>query len=130
MSSTSTRLPYPLLDGLARILLCLVFVNALLGKFGGFAATAAMMAERGVPLARVLLVLAMLLMGVGSILLISGVRARLGAVLLMVFLVPTTLIFHTALDDPGQRIAFFKNLSILGGLLLVANRGEPRGGRN
>ncbi|MEB3321679.1 MAG: DoxX family protein [Synechococcaceae cyanobacterium] len=120
--TSSTRIPSPLLDGLARILLCLVFVNALLGKFGGFAATAAMMAERGLPLARVLLVLAMVLMGVGSILVISGVRQRLGVLLLLVFLVPTTLIFHTDLGDPMQRIAFFKNLAIMGGLLLVANR--------
>jgi putative oxidoreductase len=111
-----------LIDGIARLLLCLVFVNAVIGKLGGFDATAAMMAGRGLPASPLLLAAAMALMAVGSVLVIAGVRQRLGAVLLLVFLIPTTLIFHTDVADAGERIALFKNLAIMGGLLLVANR--------
>jgi putative oxidoreductase len=111
-----------LIDGIARLLLCLVFVNAVIGKLGGFGATAAMMAGRGLPASPLLLAAAMALMAVGSVLVIAGVRQRLGAVLLLVFLIPTTLIFHTDVADAGERIALFKNLAIMGGLLLVANR--------
>ena len=111
-----------LLDGIARLLLCLVFVNAVIGKLGGFSGTAAMIADRGLSAAPLLLGAAMALMAVGSVLVIAGVRQRLGAVLLLLFLIPTTVIFHNDVADAGERIALFKNLAIMGGLLLVANR--------
>lgn len=120
----STRHGPTLLDGIARVLLCLVFVHAVIGKLTGFSGVAQMMAAKGLPLAPVLLVAAMALMAVGAVLVISGIRARLGAILLLLFLVPTTLIFHNDVADAQQRIQLFKNLSIIGGLLLVADRSE------
>ena len=44
--------------------------------------------------------------------------ASLGAALLLVFLVPTTLIFHTVPIDP----AFFMNLALIGALILAITR--------
>ena len=111
-----------LLNRIARVLLCLVFVNAVLGKLMGFGAVAGMIAAKGLPLAPLLLVAAMALMAVGSALVISGWKARLGAVLLLLFLVPTTLIFHSDVADTMQRIQLLKNLAIIGGLLLVIDR--------
>jgi putative oxidoreductase len=113
-----------LLNGIARLLLCLVFVHAVIGKLTGFSGVAQMMTARGLPFAPALLVAAMALMAVGSVLVISGIRARLGAILLLLFLVPTTLIFHNDVADAQQRIQLFKNLSIIGGLLLVADHSE------
>jgi uncharacterized membrane protein YphA (DoxX/SURF4 family) len=72
--------------------------------------------------ARVLLCL----MVVGSALVISGWHSRLGAILLRVFLVPTTLLFHGDVADRMERMQLFKNLAILGGLLLVADQ-DSRG---
>jgi putative oxidoreductase len=111
-----------LLNRIARVFLCLVFVNALLGKFTGFAAVAGGIAAKGLPLAPVLLVAALALMAVGSALVISGWRARLGVWLLLLFLVPTTLLFHGDLGSAQERIQLFKNLAIIGGLLLVADQ--------
>ena len=120
---TSSAGPRPsLLDGIARVLLCLVFLHAVIGKLTGFAGVAGMIAGRGLPLAPVLLAAAVALMLVWSVLVISGVRVRLGAILLLLFLVPTTLLFHNDVSDPQERIALLKNLSIMGGLLLVAER--------
>jgi putative oxidoreductase len=121
---TSARPRPSLLDGIARLLLCLVFVHAVIGKLTGFAGVAGMMTARGLAFAPALLVAAMALMAVGSVLVISGMRARLGAILLLLFLVPTTLLFHNEVADPQQRIQLFKNLSIIGGLLLVAERSD------
>ncbi len=121
MTTSSGSRP-SLLDGIARLLLCLVFLHAVIGKLTGFAGVAGMIAGRGIPLAPVLLAAAVALMAVGSVLVISGVRARLGAILLLLFLVPTTLLFHSDVADPQERIALLKNLSIMGGLLLVAER--------
>jgi putative oxidoreductase len=123
MPATTRHRP-TLLDGIARVLLCLVFVHAVIGKLTGFAGVAGMMTARGLPFAPALLVAAIALMAVGSVLVISGIRARLGAILLLLFLVPTTLIFHHEVADPQQRIQLLKNLSIMGGLLLVADRGD------
>ncbi len=120
--SVSPQRSSSLLGGIARVLLCLVFVQGVIGKLTGFAGVAGMMTARGLPFAPALLVAAMALMAVGSALVISGRRARLGAILLLLFLVPTTLIFHHEMADPQQRIQLFKNLSIMGGLLLVADR--------
>jgi putative oxidoreductase len=115
-----------LLNRIARVLLCLVFVNAVIGKLTGFADVAGAIAAKGLPLAPVLLVAAMALMAVGSALVISGWRARLGVVLLLLFLIPTTLIFHGDVADKMERIQLFKNLAIIGGLLLVADQ-DSRG---
>ena len=116
-----TRRP-SLLNRIARVLLCLVFLNAVLGKLMGFGAVAGVIAAKGLPLAPLLLVAAMALMAVGSVLVISGLKARLGAVLLLLFLVPTTLIFHSDVADTMQRIQLLKNLAIMAGLLLVIDR--------
>lgn len=116
-----TRSP-SLLNRIARVLLCLVFVNAVIGKLMGFGAVAGMIAAKGLPLAPLLLAAAMALMAVGSALVISGWKARLGAVLLLLLLVPTTLIFHSDVADNMQRIQLLKNLAIIGGLLLVADQ--------
>lgn len=116
-----TRRP-SLLNRIARVLLCLVFLNAVLGKLMGFGAVAGVIAAKGLPLAPLLLVAAMALMAVGSALVISGWKARLGAILLLVFLVPTTLIFHSDVADNLERIQLLKNLAIIGGLLLVADQ--------
>jgi putative oxidoreductase len=43
-------------------------------------------------------------------------------VLLLVFLVPNTLLLHSDVADAGERIQLFKNLAVMGGLLLVADQ--------
>lgn len=62
----------------------------------------------------------------GSLSLLLGYRAKAGGWLLFLFLIPTTLIFHTNFGDPNQTIHFLKNLSIMGGLLYVAGFGAGR----
>jgi len=111
-----------LLNRIARVLLVLVFVYSLFGKLTGFTATAAAITAQGLPLAPALLVAAMLLMATGSALVISGWKSRLGAVLLLLFLVPTTVLFHGDVADAGERIQLLKNLAIVGGLLLLLDQ--------
>jgi putative oxidoreductase len=120
LSQQTSRLS--MLNRIARVLLCLVFIHAVIGKLTGFAGVAGAIAAKGLPLAPLLLVAAMALMAVGSALVISGWRSQLGAVLLLVFLVPTTLLFHGDVADAGERIQLLKNLAIMGGLLLVVDQ--------
>jgi putative oxidoreductase len=65
----------------------------------------------------------------GGALVFLGYRARLGAVLLILFLVPTTIIMHPfwslhAQKKDEQEMAFIKNTAILGGLLMVVAYGN------
>jgi putative oxidoreductase len=59
----------------------------------------------------------------GAISLLLGYRAKAGGWLLFLFLIPTTLIFHTNFADPNQMIHFLKNGAMMGGLLYVARYG-------
>ena len=72
---------------------------------------------------------AFLLLGGLSVLL--GIRARWGAVLLIVFLLPAALIFHDYWNYDGQiqqlqMANFMKNITIAGGLLMVVAVGSGR----
>ena len=59
----------------------------------------------------------------GSLSLLLGYHARIGAWVLVLFMIPATLVFHTNFGDPNQMIHFLKNVSIMGGLLYVATYG-------
>lgn len=112
--------PSRVLDFLGRLFLAAVFVNALPGKLTDFSSNVGFIASKGIPepLANVLLCVAILLLIAGSILLVFGGNTILGASLLLLFLVPTTLIFHTFPIDSG----FYMNLALIGGLILALTR--------
>jgi len=86
-------------------------------------------AQEGVPLASVAVPFAGLLALAGGLSVLLGFKARLGAWLLVLFLVPVTLAMHKfwAATDPmmGQihQAMFMKNLALLGGALLLAHFG-------
>jgi len=108
-----------------RILLSLIFVISGLGKIPAWNQTAGYMAAKGMPLVPLFLIGAICIEVGAGLSVMLGFRAKVGAWALMVFLVPATLIFHTFWTYPPaeqqvQMANFLKNVSILGGLLLVA----------
>lgn len=109
---------------IGRLLIALIFLKSGLGKITGFAGTAGFMASKGMPFADVLLVGAIVFELAGAIMLVVGWRVHWGALLLMVFLIPSTLIFHDfwaadAAQYSNQINHFMKNVTILGGLFYV-----------
>jgi putative oxidoreductase len=106
-----------------RLLLAAPFVLA--GPFHFAPATIAFAAAQGVPLASVLVPLSGLLASAGGLSILLGYRARLGAALVVLFLLPVTLVMHRfwAAPDPMmaqmQEAFFMKNLAMLGSALLV-----------
>jgi putative oxidoreductase len=111
---------------IGRILLVLIFVNSGIGKIGNFEGTAQVMAQHGMPYTSFFLAGAIFLELVGSVTVILGYFTRFGALLLIVFLIPTTLIFHTNFADQVQMIMFMKNVSMLGGCLILLAQGAGR----
>ena len=82
-----------------------------------------------IPHATLLAVLAIICELGGGVLLFLGIRVRFAAFLVILFLVPTTIIFHgfwmvAGPDRDLQMIMFLKNLSIFGGLLTVLALGS------
>src|SRR3989304_504236 len=94
---------------IGRILLVLIFLNSGMGKIGNFEGTAQYMAKFGMPFPTFFLLGAIFLELAGGMTVILGYFTRFGALLLIIFLIPTTLIFHTHFADPTQKIHFMKN---------------------
>ena len=112
-----------------RVLLALLFVTSGYGKLTDFAGTAGYMAATltALPMSAIyiLLVTTIVVELGGGLLIMLGWYARLAATAILLFLVPVTVIFHPfwAADDAQrmmQQIMFMKNLSIMGGMLLIA----------
>ena len=119
---TPTSRQQDLLTLAGRILLALLFVPAGFGKIGGFEGTAGYIASVGLPLPQLGAALAIVVeLGLG-LLLLAGYRTRLAALVLAVFTVAAGVIFHAYWGVPAeqvmmQKINFYKNLGIAGGLL-------------
>ena len=108
---------------IARVCLALVFANAgikhALG-FGGFVDGI----SQTLPLAPLLAAGTVAFQLLGALSLILGYQVKIGALLLIIFLVPANLIFHNFLIDGAELGAFLKNLGLIGGLLMVIYTGS------
>ena len=117
---------------LGRVLLSAIFLLAAVGnKIPHFSDVAKFMESAGVPAPQLLLVGAIAFLLIGSVSVILGYKARLGAALLLTFLVLASYYFHAFWKLEGQAqqeqmIQFMKNLSMMGAMLfLMANGSGP-----
>ena len=106
---------------ISRILISAIFIYAIPGKILNFEKTIDLIVNRNIPstLATFLLISAIICLIFGSILFISGFKQKLGVYLLLIFIVPTTFIFHIY---PFQLKAVLMNSALIGGLLLGLNQ--------
>lgn len=111
-----------------RVLLSLIFVFSGVGKIFSWSETANYMSAKGMPLVPLFLLLAILFELAGGLSILLGKRARIGAALLVIFMIPATLIFHRFWGAEGfdqmEMIHFMKNLALIGGLLQVMAYGS------
>jgi putative oxidoreductase len=113
-----------LLPLIARILLSLVFINSGIKKITSFESVSAKMYDSGITFQTDLFLAgAIFLLLVGSLLLITGYKSKVGAFMIVLFLVPTTIVFHWDFADPKQVGQLLKNAGLLGGLLMVLSYG-------
>ena len=118
---------------IGRILLALIFVLSGLNKIMHFGMTAGYMAHVGIPgnLVYPGVVLSILVEFGCGLLVMIGLRARWAALVIFLWLIPVTLLFHVAgyqhaatpAEAMTQQIMVLKNISMLGGLLLLASLG-------
>ncbi len=109
---------------IGRILFALIFIMAGFSKFSG--ETIQMAASQGVPAASLLVPVAGVMAILGGFSIALGYRAKWGALLIVAFLMPVTLMMHNfwSISDPMmiqmQQAMFFKNLAMVGGALFLA----------
>src|SRR2546423_8936967 len=112
---------------LVRFLFSLIFIVTITSHFSPH--TIQYAASAGVPVPSILVPLAAIIATLGGLSILLGFKARLGAWLIVIFLVPVTLWMHRfwSVADPGmqamQKINFMKNLSLTGAALLISQFG-------
>lgn len=113
-----------LLPLIARVLLSLVFINSGIKKITNFEEVSTKMYEAGITFQTDLFLAgAIFLLLAGSFFLITGYKSKVGAFMIVLFLVPTTIVFHWDFADPKQVGQLLKNAGLLGGLLMVLSFG-------
>jgi putative oxidoreductase len=109
---------------IGRILIVMLYIPSGWAKLAGFAGTVAYIQSKGVPLPEVCAAIAVAAeLGLGLLILV-GYQARWAALGLAIFTLVITPIFHGYWAVPEaqvmmQKLNFWKNLSIAGGLLMV-----------
>ncbi|MFL2887961.1 MAG: hypothetical protein CNC06_03545 [Pelagibacterales bacterium MED-G40] len=102
-----------------RVFISLLFLIEAVRKFFDPDISMMYMSDHGVP--EILFYPSVAFEIIVPLLLIAGYKTRIVASLLALFVLTVTLIFHThyILDDGMQLVIFLKNISIIGGLLIV-----------
>jgi putative oxidoreductase len=125
--SEATAIPNGLVVLLGRFFFAAIFLMSSLGHFSK--QTIAFATSQGVPLASLSVPFSGLMALAGAVSILLGYRAKLGAWLIVLFLVPVTFMMHKfwTVHDPmmaqTQLVMFMKNVAILGAALLISQFG-------
>ncbi|MEY4712912.1 MAG: hypothetical protein RIS88_2362 [Pseudomonadota bacterium] len=127
MSDTTHTKFNNVLNLAGRVALAALFLPAGLNKISSFEGTVGYIGSFGLPLASVGAVLAIVVEVAGGLALIAGLQVRLAALVLAVFTLVATVIFHAFWAAPAdqafvQQLMFFKNVGVIGGLLVLASQ--------
>jgi putative oxidoreductase len=120
--------PRPKTALVGRILLATIFLVSGFAKLTNTGETAAHMSGVGIPMAETLALVAGAAEILGALAIGFGFLTRPGAIGLILFMIPTTLLFHNfwafeGAEQKTQMISFLKNLTIIGGLSLLIAHG-------
>jgi putative oxidoreductase len=114
-----------------RLLIGAIFLLSGFAKLTDTSGTVAHMEAAGLPYASTLAIIAGIAELAGGASLVFGFLTRIGALGLILFMIPTTIIFHgfwsfEGAEQQAQMINFMKNLAIIGGLALIIAFGPSR----
>jgi putative oxidoreductase len=116
---------------LGRVALGAIFVKSGFQKLFALSAFAASLANRGIPQSSLWAVIGATVEFVGGILIVTGLRTRYATLLMILFVIVATGISHRFWEyaDAARRTQesqFFKNLSMIGGFVLLLACGPGR----
>lgn len=110
---------------IGRILFVFLFVNSGINHLTKAEAMGGYAASRGVPQAKLATLVSGVLIIVGGLMVLLGVWLDLGALLLVIFLVPTALLMHPYWRETEpqtkqlEQVSFQKDLALAGAALLI-----------
>lgn len=115
----------------ARLLVIALFLPAGIGKLTGFEGTVGYIASGGLPLPAVGAALAVAVEIGASLALLAGFGTRIAAAVLAVFTLAASVFFHAYWSMPADQVyvnqlLFFKNIAVIGGLLMLVAYGPGR----
>ena len=116
------------LNLLGRLMLVALFLPAGIAKLTGFSGTAGYIASVGLPAPALAAAVALLVEILGSLALLFGFGTRIAAIVLALFTLVASFFFHAYWSAPADQayvtqLLFFKNIAIVGGLLILAAQG-------
>ena len=116
---------------LGRIFLAAIYLVSGVNKVMSPEATKGYMASKGMPLISLMFLGAVVVEIAGGLSILLGIKARFTAAVMVLYTLAAALIFHNfwalpSAEAPNQMIHFMKNLSIIGGFLLVVAFGPGR----
>ena len=119
------KFPVSILRFVGRLFLASTFAIAVPPKIVKYPFVLNSIVARGIPenYANLLLISAICILVLGSVSLIFIKDSIIGPLLLLVFLVPTTIIFHL---KPFHSQYFFTNIGLIGGLILALANSRMR----
>jgi putative oxidoreductase len=114
-----------------RLAMCWIFLSSGFAKLSDVAAFSTVLAKRGVPAPSFMGWLGAIVEFGGGLLVLFGFKIRFAAILMTLFVVVATLISHRYWEFTGeafaaQRSNFWKNVTIIGGLLFMFLAGAGR----
>ena len=109
---------------IGRVFLSALFLIEGVGKLFTQEQVIMYMEDYGVP--GILFIPAVIVEILFPLLLIVGYKTRLAALVLALFTLTVTIIFHTDFGDGMQLISFLKNLAITGGFMIVIAYGSNK----
>ena len=124
--STPSDVSYLIL--LARVLLSSPFLYSGVDKCWRWSAAQREVAASGLPWPTLLHLVTVTVQLGGGLSLLLGIEARLGSLLLLLFLIPVTVMYHPFWKRSGAEFVaeadhFLSNLAIIGGLLVIVALG-------
>jgi putative oxidoreductase len=124
-------LKYGALPLLARLLISSEFVIAVNGKILGWSGQEAYMASAGMTMIGPLLGTALAIEALGTLCIVTGFKAREAAAVMFLYLGTVTVRLHgfwhmTGMAAGANETHFFKNLGMMGCLLMIAVYGPGR----
>jgi putative oxidoreductase len=118
-----------LLSLVGRVMLASIFLIALRHHFVDFDRINQLLADKHIPAPKVANVLAIAFMAIGGLSIVLGFKARIGALLLFVFLGLAGYYIHdfwhlsAGLDREDALVQFLKNMALMGAMLFIVANG-------
>ena len=120
------------INRIGRILFSIIFITSGLSKISDWNKTITYMESHNMIFVPFFLIIAILLQVVGGLSIITSFKSKIGAILLIIVILPATVSFHNLWALPtdtnvqivtqqAEMVSFLKNITVIGALLLIFN---------